>query len=563
MSTFRLLESRLSGLPIHIYDGDMGEPNRVSNREKRKLAFRARHRLHSIDRDAANLKQNQCVAPLSSYPIIPNKHCGAWYLSSPAQDGVIAAHFKSTDGHVGTYNFSLKRLNLPLVQLLSVKGGCVLVDSSTRKTLPDSFSRTIPIWCCVLNRIALRYRKEMNLREELNDDWDDGLHTPDSLVSPEEHARIVALIGERVEMLWRSRAIVDPRGLVETLTKPLRAVWIANNDLSECSSHQFGKYFTLVCCNPSVQSLIEWIGDDAAGYYYSPGAADDENSWARNLTPELFWSNREQLLDPRLTDDQVDSMIDSTVQQNIQYPDDTAKRSSDKIGNLHLWLGSRRAGRPPECFTEFDCILNVTENEYEEMRDCVINQRCDQRKCHYLQLPVLEGKRDKTELERWLPVALIFIANHMREGRKILVHCAQGKDRSVGIVLAFVCIFCRLEFPLQLLRNDCLDGIEEMIQDHEEDDDADSDGMYLLSGLRGATVRRLLREDGREVFMQAIHRHLSLPTEPLATKESLRVAHHLVSQDREQAEPTRSTFQKLNRFFMSSTLYRKRDPGVI
>jgi len=473
------------------------------------------------------------------------------------------------DGHVNIYNFSLKRLNLPLVQLLSQKGGCVLVDSSTRKIMPDSFSRTIPIWCCVFNRIARRYRKDMNLREELNDDWDDGLHTPASLVSPEEHARIFALIGERVDMLWRSRAIVDPRGLVETLTKPLRAVWVANNDmLSECSSHSFEKYFTLVCCNPSAQSLhsknhIEWVGDDVAGYYYSPGAADDESAWARKLTPELFWSNREALLDPSLTDDQVDSVIDSIVKQSRKNPDDTVKRSSDKIGNLNLWVGSRKAGRPPECFSEFDCILNVTENEYAEMRDNVIDQRSDQRKRYYLQLPVLEGKRDKTELERWMPIALIFIAKHIRESRKVLIHCAQGKDRSVGIVLAFVCIFCRLEYPLRLLGDECLDGIEQMIHNHEGDNDVDRKSMYLLSGLRDATVGRLLREDGREVFLGAIHGHLSLPTEPLATKESLRVAHHLVSQDREQAEPTRSTFQKLNRFFMSSTLYRTRDASVI
>lgn len=549
----------------------MSEPSRIghqSNREKRKLAFRARHRLHSIDRDAVNLKQNQRAAPLSSFqfPIIPNKHCGAWYLSS-RNDVEAAAHFKSTDGHVGTYNFSLKRLNLPLVQLLSQRGGCVLVDSSTRKTLPDSFSRTIPIWCCVLNRIVRRYRKDMSTREELNDDWDDGLHTPASLVSPEEHARILALIGERVEMLWRSRAIVDPRGLVETLTKPLRAVWVVNNELSECSSHQFEKYFTLVCCNPSVQSLdsknhVEWVGDDVAGYYYSPGAADDESAWARNLTPELFWSNRDALLDTRLTDDQVDCTIDWIVQHNRHFPDDTAKQSSDKIGNMNLFVGSRKAGRPPECFTKFDCILNVTENEYAGMRD-VINRRSDEHKRHYLQLPVLEGKRDKTELERWMPIALIFIAKHIREGRKVLVHCAQGKDRSIGIVLAFVCIFCRLEYPLQIkIKNECFDGIEQMIHNHEEDNDVDSNGMYLLSGLRGATVRRLLREDGREVFLEAIHRHLSLPTEPLATKERLRIAHHLVSQDREQAEPTRSTFQKLNRFFMSSTLYRTRDPSA-
>jgi tRNA A64-2'-O-ribosylphosphate transferase len=33
------------------------------------------------------------------------------------------------------------------------KGGCIIVDSTRRgKRFPDSMSKTIPIWTCVLNR---------------------------------------------------------------------------------------------------------------------------------------------------------------------------------------------------------------------------------------------------------------------------------------------------------------------------------------------------------------------------------------------------------------------------
>ena len=39
------------------------------------------------------------------------------------------------------------------------KGGCIIVDSTRKgKRFPDSMSKTIPIWTCVLNRAIQRYR---------------------------------------------------------------------------------------------------------------------------------------------------------------------------------------------------------------------------------------------------------------------------------------------------------------------------------------------------------------------------------------------------------------------
>lgn len=181
-----------------------------------KLAYRARHRLQSIHRDSKNLKQRvlSSLAPAecneysfgsdaaSHWPWLPNKKCGSWYLP-PDQFSSIEAdvYFKSTDGHVGTYAFSLKRLNVSLLEVLHEHGGCFLVDSSVRKVLPDSFSRTIPIWCSVMNRIVLKYRAELGMPSSGdNSTWDTQLYTPSSIVSPEEHADISALIDSRVEL---------------------------------------------------------------------------------------------------------------------------------------------------------------------------------------------------------------------------------------------------------------------------------------------------------------------------------------------------------------------------
>jgi tRNA A64-2'-O-ribosylphosphate transferase len=82
---------------------------------------------------------------------LANKRCGLWYKSS-FDDFV---HFKSTDGHFGVWQFSLKRLNLNLVTLLLDRDAAIIVDSTRKgRSVPDSFSRTLPMWCAVINTAA-------------------------------------------------------------------------------------------------------------------------------------------------------------------------------------------------------------------------------------------------------------------------------------------------------------------------------------------------------------------------------------------------------------------------
>ncbi|KAL7541301.1 hypothetical protein ACHAXR_010794 [Thalassiosira sp. AJA248-18] len=586
----------------------MNHPNNNNSRQKRKLAYRSRHRLLSINRDAKDLKQRALTAlttsnktkhdyfaiNCNSWPWLPNKQCGSWYLSPQNNDESTPikqteVYFKSTDGHVGTYAISLKRLNLPLLEVLHQFGGCFLVDSSVRKLLPDSFSRTIPIWCAVINRIVLKYRASMGMDDISDDDWDTQLYTPSSIVSPEEHTEISNLIDSRVELLYQSKAIVDPQRLVQIVTKPVRAIWIANglvqyDTTTPCSSGQGsrGKFFTIACFNPSYyfggsssKNHIHWVdikgddgvevvnvtnnvtnnvtsnGDSTKGYYYTPGAADDDASWGRGLSASLFWENRERILSPS-TEDGTDAMIDSIVnewqqqQQNDDVNNDSKSslNNMDKIGDMNLWIGSRRAGRPPECWETFDAILNVTENEYSNMKP----KEDFHKATYYLQLPVQEGKKDKIELERWMPVGLAFLITHLQQKRRVLVHCAQGRDRSVGIVLAFVALFCPPLFPLKVrLEFESLDigSIHEFANENDNN-------QYLISGLSSSLVGILLKENGKDLFLKWMHQQLQTSIDkPFASKDSLRIVLHLVRQDRENAEPTRSTMQKLNRFFMS------------
>ena len=66
----------------------------------------------------------------------------------------------------------------------------IIVDSTrSGKRLPDALSKTVPIWCAVINRaIAIRGKHPERLTEFQA--WDTSLHTPPGAVSAQEHVQI-------------------------------------------------------------------------------------------------------------------------------------------------------------------------------------------------------------------------------------------------------------------------------------------------------------------------------------------------------------------------------------
>ena len=112
-------------------------------------------------------------------------------------------------------------------------------------------------------------------------------------------------------------------------------------------------------------------------------------------------------------------------------------------------------------------------------------------------------------------------------------------------------------------------GVHEAIKDSDR-----PDNYYKLSGLHNNVVSELLDRKGRDLLLNwlssydhhgnVIHEenndivvednsnnNKSMINNINVTKHSLRIVLHLIRQDRIQAEPSRSTMQKLNRFFMS------------
>lgn len=144
----------------------------------KRSALSITNRLNSITRDSEFVTS---VSNAYHLPLVANERCGSWYI--PLDRKSSSVYFKSTDGHMGEWAFSLRRLNLRLLDVVGQRGGCVIVDSTRRgKSMPDALSKTVPFWCCVMNRAI--FGGERKGDEALD------LFTPPSAVSASENAQM-------------------------------------------------------------------------------------------------------------------------------------------------------------------------------------------------------------------------------------------------------------------------------------------------------------------------------------------------------------------------------------
>ncbi len=101
-------------------------------------------------------------------------------------------YFKSTDGHYGKWDFNLRRGNWHVLKQIANHKGCVIVDSTRNgKRIPDALSKTIPLWCAVLNEM---------LELDLNQD-ERKLRVLPSAVSANESSQMMARIPSFVQRL--------------------------------------------------------------------------------------------------------------------------------------------------------------------------------------------------------------------------------------------------------------------------------------------------------------------------------------------------------------------------
>eukprot|EP00035_Acanthoeca_spectabilis_P014584 m.281008 g.281008 ORF g.281008 m.281008 type:complete len:913 (-) comp16171_c0_seq3:26-2764(-) len=438
--------------------------------KERKISLH--DRLHSIAHDARFVAEIRSL--YADLPVVANLRGGRWL--APSFDD--ACYFKSTDGHYGHWSLNLRRLNLHVAELASRRNGVIVVDATRRrgKHLPDSFGKTVPVWTCCLNRAVRSNRVAANDITTVDlslaavaaisrstaaaaaapgrspgapeDVWTDNpdataLHVPRERVDAAEKAKILECLDGLTENLLNST--VDLTRTKEVLAdKPLRPLWITVRSrifIDMIPDYADSPFIPIICLGASDPAINDTVlpvfsGDGLARGYtftYCAGACDDEESWSRDLTPELFWAHAEHILSvsPQSTADVVDAIVQHAQSIPVEIPHDSDAREPlfcSEIGSTGIHVGGRRAGRPPRCWDLFGAVLNVTTEEY--------SQRGRPPMAEYLQLPVPEGKKDRFLLDALLPQALKFVYVQLRHNRQVLIHCSQGRDRSIGVALA-------------------------------------------------------------------------------------------------------------------------------
>lgn len=226
-----------------------------------------------------------------------------------------------------------------------------------------------------------------------------------------------------------SSSAMDWAALSTLLTKPLRPLWVTAStqfiagDLPQPATFPF---LPVVCL--SVALPVDTCA--MHGFLYLQGAADDEEAWARGLTAREFWMHQHVLLAAAAARDcerLMDAIVGEREAREAQGAagEERAESASaacySRLGSTNIFVGSRRAARPPQCWMHFDAILNCTMEEY--------SQDGRPAAARYMHMPVPEGKKARRELETQMAAALGFAEAALRGGCRLLIHCNQGMDR--------------------------------------------------------------------------------------------------------------------------------------
>lgn len=366
------------------------------------------NRLRSIREDAAFVSD---VAGAFNRPLVANERCGSWYIAP--EDKVGSAYFKSTDGHTGQWKFSTRRLNLQLLKIVGENDGCIIVDSTRRgKRMPDALSKTIPIWCCVLNHALFPDDVEKH-----------ALFTPPNVVSESEHAQIQARIPEFID-LFKSLGVnlETPR----QLKKPLRPMWVTQESQLLATDTVFENFHPVICCTSSRRVT----GGEMSEGGYIQGAGDDTENWALGLTPPVFWKHEKVLLSTPEAD--LPDLIVSVVADQSAAKSDCAPQQVASC----LFVNTLSQESSPDFACTIDLVPENTDSSVWI------------KSSSHMEVGIGKHKLASRNLRTALPQICHFVGTYFAacddaSGRErgILISCENGKDLSVGVALALLCQF--------------------------------------------------------------------------------------------------------------------------
>lgn len=361
------------------------------------------------------------------------------------------SYFKSTDGHIHQWAFSLKRANLHLIDVVqpahadaTQPTGCLVVDSTRRgKRYPDALAKTVPIWCAVLNQAS-----SARFGSPSCDACPAGIAVPSEWISPSEQRQMEAHLGDWVAMF------LDSDLPVPHLTKPLCPSFVCAPEIPVI--HQLDTHVHHVV----LVSVSAPTPPPNAPPTYVQGAGDDHESWAHGLTPELYWRHARELqalgTSRAALEQRVDAIVAQARQEGSRRPSWFAPAPAGDAGS------SSESGPPADApavpGTQLCIAARATQWQFsqEELNAYALvvhgSRTADAAEPDgqapprptLLQLGVGGGKRGLNAFSQALPAAVdavteALLANaRSKEPRHILLCCENGCDVSGALAVAIL-----------------------------------------------------------------------------------------------------------------------------
>lgn len=375
--------------------------------------------------------------------------------------------------------------------------------------MPDALSKTIPLWCCVLNRALFPDNPEYH-----------NLYTPPTTISPSEHAQMLARIPESLAAFHRLNP--DLPSLRAQLSKPLRPTWVTHattttDDLASTETDAASSFHPIICCTAS-RRVVD--GELTGHTGYIQGAGDDTENWAHGLTPPIFWAHAADLLATPEADlpDLIASLVLAAPQQQplttttATAADSSAIPSTVRQLTPHLFVSPLPLpgavvvddAAAPWCTIALASTPTPPETWVKTPHVC-------------MQVGIGKHKVASRNLRAALPSICDFVTKYLhqepspttqqqqQQPRRVLIACETGgRDLAVGVALALLC-WC--------------------FEDEE-----------------GAEVRRKMVDDDEAAQQQQ--------QPPFFNKTMIKVRLGRIMMAMPDANPNRATLQSVNSFLM-------------
>lgn len=399
-------------------------------KQLRKQSLSLKNRLQSILHDA------KFVQSLNLPVVVPNERCGLWYVPGPQRTD--SAYFKSTDGHMNEWAFSLRRLNLHLLPLLAKHGEVAIVDSTRRgKLMPDALLKTIPMWCAVVSAVC-GHKTTLEL------------FTPPEMVSQSEHNEMAKRLFRFVDEAERLGAFDDV-----VLDKPIVPVWVYPGKKPQIPDQSSFEAYHVFCVtaskkDPGHTSTTVGFGSTATSWKYVQGAADDHELWLPDdlcggrLDANMFWklveSESSRLIDLQtgylydwLTDEQlvvrmneVYGALETKTDQKTSVSDITAIKNQSQDTGISLGV-IKQALAVLSLQRRYRYVIVLSEKDVECDDEAVTVQH------HRLESSKKGAKLLRTKLPQIMDLLEPSASN------RVLIVCDTGTDLGAGVAIALLC----------------------------------------------------------------------------------------------------------------------------